>query len=151
MYKGAGRSFGISLFFYINDRYGVPPGFEEVVMEKGPFLCAAGPCFPRGGSRASSFLRGLDHSSFPVGVKCLPLRSTLWVRGVPVEFFKEGETIMSASWYRGNGNVEESVPLRCVPLLSTGRKSSLLILAGSRTSLYSRRSQVPSAPIHSEG
>jgi len=71
-----------SACFFINGRYGGPPGIEEMVMEKGPFLCAAGPCFPRGGSRASSFLRGLEHPSIPVGVKSPPLRSTLWVRGV---------------------------------------------------------------------
>ncbi|MDR4935190.1 hypothetical protein RGU11_02205 [Rossellomorea marisflavi] len=40
------------------------------------------------------------------------------------------------------------VQFRCGCLLSTGRKSSLLILAGSRPFLYSRWSQAASASLH---
>ncbi|MBV6685486.1 hypothetical protein ABER02_08840 [Rossellomorea marisflavi] len=40
------------------------------------------------------------------------------------------------------------VPFRCGCLLSTGRKSSLLILAGSRPFLFSRWSQAASASLH---
>ncbi|WP_442636982.1 hypothetical protein [Rossellomorea marisflavi] len=40
------------------------------------------------------------------------------------------------------------VPFRCGSLLSTGRKSSLFILAGSRPFLYSRWSQSAFASLH---
>ncbi|KMK95890.1 hypothetical protein VL03_06860 [Rossellomorea marisflavi] len=40
------------------------------------------------------------------------------------------------------------VPFHCGRLLSTGRKSSLLILTGSRSFLYSRWSQAASASLH---
>jgi hypothetical protein len=43
----------------------------------GTFRFAAATCFPRGGSRASSFLRGLDLSSFPAGVRLPSLHFTL--------------------------------------------------------------------------
>ncbi len=47
----------------------------------GTFRFAAAACFPRGGSRASSFLRGLDLSSFPVGVRQPSLYFTLGGEG----------------------------------------------------------------------
>jgi len=41
--------------------------------------CASGTCFPQGVSQAPTTFRlcGLDLSSFPAGVKCLPLHYTL--------------------------------------------------------------------------